>query len=95
MDSSNYYAVLHFSGLSAETVVKYNLTGREYLTDENYYTVQHNQSGKVVEWKNPLISTVEQARDLQVWLAEYYLGDVEYTLKPGGIPGLMLMTYFI
>lgn len=86
VDSSNYYAVVRFSGLSGETVVKYSLTGREYLTDENYYTVQHNQLGKVVEWKNPLISTVEQASDLQVWLAEYYLGDVEYTLKTRGDP---------
>ena len=86
VDSSNYYAVLRFSGLSAEIVVKYSLTGREYLTDENYYTVQHNQSGKVVEWKNPLISTVEQASDLQVWLTEYYLGDVEYVLKTRGDP---------
>lgn len=86
VDSSNYYAVLRFGGLAAETIVKYSLTGREYLADENYYTVQHNQSGKVIEWKNPLISTIEQARDLQVWLAEYYLGDVEYTLKTRGDP---------
>lgn len=86
VDSSNYYAVLRFSGLTAETIVKYSLTGREYLSDENYYTVQHNQSGKVVEWKNALISTTEQAKDLQEWLAEYYLGDVEYVLKTRGDP---------
>lgn len=40
----------------------------------------------MVEWKNALISTTEQAKDLQEWLAEYYLGDVEYTLKTRGDP---------
>lgn len=34
VDSSNYYAVLRFGGLITETIVKYSLTGREYLTDE-------------------------------------------------------------
>lgn len=48
--------------------------------------VQHGANGEEKNWKNPLISTVEQAKDLEEWLASYYLGDVDYQIKWRGDP---------
>lgn len=86
-ESSNYYAKLLFTGISADdTVIKYSISGYEYVVDESYLTVRHNENGEERQWKNPLISTTEQARDLEEWLASYYLGDVEYQVSWRGDP---------
>lgn len=85
-DSSSYYATLQFTGLTEETIVKYVIKGYEYVTEEIGYTVMHNDNGDVKTWKNPLISTTELAKDLEEWLASYYLGDVDYQIKWRGDP---------
>lgn len=84
---SCYMAVLEFSGIATDgTVVKYVVKGYEYVTDLFSYTVPHNQYGEEKTWKNPLISTVEHAKDLEEWLSAYYLGDVSYNVKWRGDP---------
>ena len=84
---SCYMAVLEFSNIETDgTVTKYVVKGYEYLTDLFSYTVPHNQYGEEKTWKNPLISTVEHAKDLEEWLAAYYLGDVSYNVKWRGDP---------
>ena len=84
---SCYMAVLEFSGIVTDgTVVKYVVKGYEYVTDLFSYTVPHNQYGEEKTWKNPLISTVEHAKDLEEWLSAYYLGDVSYNVKWRGDP---------
>lgn len=84
---SCYIAILEFSGVTAdETVVKYSVKGYEYIIDLFSYTVPHYQYGEEKTWNNPLISTVEQAKDLEKWLAAYYLGDVSYNVKWRGDP---------
>lgn len=85
-DSSSYYATLQFSGMTEETIVKYVIKGYEYVTEEIGYTVTHNDNGDIKTWKNPLISTTELAKDLEEWLASYYLGDVDYQIKWRGDP---------
>ena len=85
-ECSCFQAKLHFSGMVKETVVKYTITGREYVVDNNFISVQHNPNGEIIEWKNPLISTAEQARDLEEWLASYFLGDVDYKISCRGDP---------
>lgn len=85
-DSSSYYATLKFTGLTEETIVKYVIKGYEYVTEEIGYTVMHNDNGDIKTWKNPLISTTELAKDLEEWLASYYLGDVDYQIKWRGDP---------
>ena len=85
-ESSNYYAVISFSGVTEPVTVKLNVTGKEYLVEENPYIVTHNKNGTDMEWNNPLISTLQQARDLEEWLAEYYLGRVEYEFNWRGDP---------
>ena len=87
LDSSNFFAKVRFSGITAEnTVVKFKITGREYIVKEQFLTVPHNENGQEKEWSNPLISTVEHAKDLEEWLATYYLGDVDYSYKWRGDP---------
>lgn len=84
---SCYMAVVEFSGIVTDgTVVKYVVKGYEYVTDLFSYTVPHNQYGEEKTWKNPLISTVEHAKDLEEWLASYFLGEISYNIKWRGDP---------
>lgn len=86
-DFSNFYAKILFSGVvSDNTVVKYKLKGYEYTKNEQLLSRKYNDIGEVKEWSNPLISTVQLASDLQEWLSEYFLGDVEYQIKWRGDP---------
>lgn len=87
VSQSCYMAVLEFSGIVTDgTVVKYIVKGYEYLTDIFHYTVPYNQNGVEKTWNNPLISTAEHAKELEEWLAAYFLGDVSYNIKWRGDP---------
>lgn len=83
--SNNYYIVLRFTSTEAKTI-KYVIKGKEYVTDYQWYIQKHNDNGIVREWRNPLISSVSLARDLEEWLATYFLGDVEYNIPWRGDP---------
>lgn len=87
VEYSSYYAKIRFSGVTTnDTVVKYAVSGHEYVVDESFLAVQHGVIGEEKEWKNPLISTTQQAKELEEWLASYYLGDVEYQVSWRGDP---------
>lgn len=87
IEQSNYRVLLEFTGIENDkSVVEYTLKGHEYATSESNYTVQHYQYGDVKTWKNPLISTTEHAKDVEAWLASYYLGDIAYNVKWRGDP---------
>lgn len=83
--SNNYYIVLRFTATESKTI-KYVIKGKEYVTDYQWYIQKHNDNGIVREWRNPLISSVSLARDLEEWLATYFLGDVEYQIPWRGDP---------
>lgn len=84
--SSNYFAKVKFSGISGKAKIKVVITGKEYRVDVNRYSVKHNENGEDLEWDNPLISTEQQARDLEEWLSSYYLGRVGYEFDWVGDP---------
>ena len=86
VDSSNYFVTVKFTNATAGTEIELVIQGYEYVTDESYYRVTHNPNGQEIEWSNPLISTDEQARDLEEWIATYYLGDVDYEISWRGDP---------
>ena len=86
VDSSNYFVTVKFSNATADTEIELVIEGYEYVADESYYRVTHNPNGQEIEWSNPLISTDEQARDLEEWIATYYLGDVDYDISWRGDP---------
>ena len=86
VDSSNYFATIKFTNVTVGTEIELVIEGYEYVADESYYRVTHNPNGQEIEWSNPLISTDEQARDLEEWIATYYLGDVDYDISWRGDP---------
>lgn len=86
LDSSNYFVTVKFTNATVGTEIELVIQGYEYVADESYYRVTHNPNGQEIEWSNPLISTDEQARDLEEWIATYYLGDVDYEISWRGDP---------
>lgn len=88
LDSSNYFVTVKFTNATVGTEIELVIEGYEYVADESYYRVAHNPNGQEIEWSNPLISTDEQARDLEEWIATYYLGDVDYEISWRGDPGV-------
>lgn len=86
VDSSNYFVTVKFSNATSGTEIELVIEGYEYVADESYYRVTHNPNGQEIEWSNPLISTDEQAKDLEEWIATYYLGDVDYDISWRGDP---------
>lgn len=93
-ESGNFYVILKFEGMNKETAVKFTINGFEYKSEETYLSVEHNPQGDIKIWKNPLISTWKHASDLEVWLASYYLGDVDYSLKMRGDPRIDANDFF-
>ena len=85
-ESSDFYAELFFEHVGMEQSVQVVINGKEYKTNETRYTIGHNSTGEEREWKNELISTVQQAEKLEEWLAEYYQVPVEYEVSYRGDP---------
>ena len=87
LESSNYYAKLKFSGVpEGGATVRYSVQGYEYKIDQQSLRAVHNENGEDIIWNNPLVSTVDMAKDLEEWLASYYLGDVDYKIPWNGDP---------
>lgn len=85
-ESSDFYAKLLFLNIPSEVTANIVINGKVYKTNENRYTVQHNTTGKEREWKNELISTVSQAKELEEWLSGHYQAAVEYQVDYRGDP---------
>ena len=87
IEQSNYMAVVEFTKLTeGDLTVNCKLVGKEYFVNDSNYIVTHNEHGSEIEWNNPLVSTETLASDLESWLAEYFLGDVEYNISWRGDP---------
>lgn len=81
-NSSCWYVMLSCTAKS----FSYVLRGYEYAVNESIYQVRHNPKGIVKSWKNELVSSVALAAELEEWLAEYYLTDMEYEVAYRGDP---------
>ena len=86
VESSNYFAKIMFSGVVSKVNVKLIVSGKEYSLEENIYSKSYNQRGVDFEWDNPLVSTVQHAKDLEKWISSYYLGEIEYQFDWRGDP---------
>ena len=84
--SSNYYATVAITGVTAKAKIKVTLNGNYYTKKVSANTVNYQKSGNDVTWDNPLVSTKEHAQDLNEWLSTYYLGKVEYEIGWRGDP---------
>lgn len=86
VESSSYFVRLKFYGLTETTDVTYTVSGMEYLVDSYMYVKRYHSNGEIIQWSNPLVSSEAHAKDLEEWLATYYLGDVEYEITWRGDP---------
>ena len=88
IEQSSYHVKLRFTGISGETQVSYTLKGKIYTISEISVTKPYRDDGEEIVWNNPLVSTTEQAENIAEWLAEFYLGDVQYDITWRGDPRL-------
>lgn len=86
VEASDFYAVLQFSGVTSEQAVSIVVNGKVYQATKSRYTVQHGTTGEEIEWENKLISTAQQAVDLEEWLSDYYMNPIEYQYSYRGDP---------
>lgn len=87
IDSSAYFVTVKFTNVLGSGVTKkLSILGYEYVKYESNYTKQYNTSGLEKTWSNPLISTDSHAKDVEEWLASYFLGDVDYKFNWRGDP---------
>ena len=85
VSSSSYEIVVALANVSSDDV-KIAIKGYEYAVDDQIVSVIHNTTGIEQSWSNPLISDAEHAKLVESWLADYYLGDVEYEFEWRGDP---------
>lgn len=88
VESSTYYAKIRFKGVVSAVNLTYILSGYLYETETYSYNADYNQNGEIITWSNPLVGTREHAKILEEWLAEFYLGDVEYEIDWKGDPAV-------
>ena len=82
-DSGAYHVV--FNSTSEQKV---KITATEYQKIENTYSIQLRQTGQDLTLENDLISDAETARKVCEWFAEFYAGEVDYTISYRGEPAL-------
>lgn len=88
VESSSFYAKIQFSGIAGSTIVNYSVSGYNYAVEEQKLIVPYNDEGEAKTWNNPLVSTVDHALDLEKWIADFMLGDVEYDIEWRGDPAV-------
>lgn len=88
IERSSFYAKIRFSGVTRKTNVNYSISGYSYVVEEQKLIVPYNDDGEIKTWNNPLVSTVEHAEDLEKWISDYMLGDVEYDIDWRGDPAV-------
>lgn len=89
-ESGAYYCMLKFDGLTEkDTTLTYTVSGYEYVVDTKGLTHRYNSSGtKTVNWNNPLVDSTEAASLLDDWLANHYLGAIDYSISWRGDPSV-------
>lgn len=89
-ESGAYYCILKFSGLTEKDIaLTYTISGYEYTIDTKGLTHKYSNDGfKALSWSNPLIDSTEAASMLDNWLANYYLGAIDYSINWRGDPSI-------
>lgn len=88
IESSNYYAKIRFSGVTEAVTVNYSVSGYLYIVEEQLFSVKYNDDGETKTWNNPLVGDAEHAEDLEKWVSDFILGDVEYDINWRGDPAV-------
>ena len=82
-DSGAYYVIFE-----AEEAGEVTITAKQYDKTENTYQQQIRETGQDIVLENDLISDVDLAERVCEWLAEYYAGEIDYTISYRGEPAL-------
>ncbi len=88
IESGTYYAKIRFTGVTEAVNLTYTISGYLYETESYTYDADYNRNGEVITWNNPIVGTPEHAQIVGEWIAEYYLGDVEYDIDWKGDPAV-------
>jgi hypothetical protein len=79
VEQKSYWCRIRVYGTQAMAeTVKLTIRGYEYTTNTAYKTAKLNNSGKVQEWENPLISSEQHAQELADWIGDYYASANKY-----------------
>lgn len=62
------------------------IRGYEYNISNSMESIKLNNAGSIQTWNNPLISSMEDAKDLAEWVGEYYRNGNRYELEYRGDP---------
>ena len=85
IESSTYWCKVKINNPpSKDTKVNLMIRGYEYnlsLANEN---IQLNNAGTILTWNNPLISSIEDAKNLAEWIGDYYKSNNKYELSYRG-----------
>lgn len=89
-DYSDYYVIVNPKPLtdfpSSDIQLQLRVIGSEYDVEKRIYSHRYHSSGEVRTWDNPLISEESHASEIESWLSEYYLGDIDYEITWRGDP---------
>jgi hypothetical protein len=85
VESGAYYVRVRFAAAGTFKLV---ISGHKYNVTTSVYSASIRQNGEVRTWENPLISDMDTAAKLAIWLASYYGSDVLYEYETRGNPEL-------
>ena len=78
----------YFVRFTSDVAEKVKLTATEYEKLERTYTMDIRRTGQELTVTNDLISDMETAEKVCKWFAEFYAGEVDYTINYRGEPAL-------
>lgn len=79
----NYFITIKYK---VAGTFRLEVQGYQYKIVEQYARKELYARGKTVKWANPLISNMSMATELCEWLADYYMGGIEYEYETRGNP---------
>ena len=82
-DSGAYYVIF-----TSDSEKKVKVTAKQYDKAEAIYSIKLRETGQDVTLENDLISDSDLAERVCEWLAEFYAGEVDYTINYTGEPAL-------
>lgn len=80
--SSAYAVRVDLIGVIGE--IELVVSGKEYLQNENNYTLTLNTTGETKTWSNALISSQEHAETVGEWIGNYLNNNIEYDVPYRG-----------
>ena len=85
IESGSYYVKIRFDAAGENNI---SIIGYYYNVIEKTVSLVLNEKGETITWKNPMISSLKEARSLLGYLRNYYKANVDYSYQTRGNPEL-------